>query len=262
LPNSSDPELTIAFAYFDQPLMLRKQVEVFSSYAKETLSRLKLIIVDDCSRKHQARKACKRYPLRTEIYIIQDNIAWNQMGARNLAMKHASGWVLLIDPDHTVSESLAVYLLDEVLPTADLDRYYLIPRVYARKREKMKAPPNLYMIHHQSYWRAGGMDEGFRGHKGWSDITFRYALESTGMKRFLLSKAPKMVAWSWKDWFEHEPPLIKDAAVVGLDRSLGHNNAKRIKIMKAAKRSGWQRYIQSLKPLQFKWRKVFSNEEP
>jgi len=261
LPDSSEPELTIAFAYFDQPNMLRKQVEVFSGYSAELLARIKLIIVDDCSHKHAANKACKSFPVSTDIFQIIDNIPWNQMGARNLAMKHSLGWTLLIDPDHTVPEALSKHLLDKVIPTANRNKYYLVPRAYARKREVMKVAPNLYMIHHEAYWKGGGMDEGFRGHKGWSDITFRIAMEGVGVKRATLDDAPKLIAWSWKDWKENEPPLISDAAVTSLNRDLKQNNARRIRIFASAKqKSGWWSiYVKSLKPIQFKWKKVYSN---
>ncbi len=104
------------------------------------------------------------------------------------------------------------------------------------------------------------MDEPFRGHKGWSDITFRDAMEHSGTQMQIIVNPPApLVAWSWRDWREREPVLIADAAVSKLDRDIRYNEGYRNRLRKKLGNDPrlWKTYIEGLKPLRFRWKKVF-----
>lgn len=250
--------LSIVFSYYDQPKMLEKQCEIFDEYGD--LNRwLRLVVVDDASRVHPIR-GMHRTPkfLAVRLFKILDHHAWNQMGARNLGMRHVDGWAFVMDLDHTIPmESLAWIVAN--LHNLDKNSYHLPRRVYGPEELKMGVPPNLYLIHSSAYWLAGGMDETFRGNKGWSDIMFRSALQSQGIKPVALKMPKPLVAWSWQDWHHGKPSLIADASVTSLNRDLNKNNEKRLAKMRRISSEGskgWSNYINRLKPLQFKWEEI------
>lgn len=260
--------MTIGFAYYDQPKMVEKWESMLDGYPDQLRDRLRIVICDDASPQHPLKEFRKGdNHLHVEIWRITKDVPWNQMGARNVIMQHTAEWACLLDPDHIPPWTLATKMV-EGMETLDLKRYYLFNRVYARSGEKMGTGPNLYMVHATAYWRAGGMDEQFAGHKGWSDITFRDAMEATGTKHTRFpgheswpGTVDPLCAYSWKDWKEAEPPLIEDAAVVKLDRDIRKNEDLRNSILRSIKRKRqtWKGYISSLQPFRYHAERVYAS---
>jgi len=165
--------ITIVMAYFENGGMLDLHLEEWERYERK--DRWRVILVDDCSKRDPALPHIRDVGIEIELYRITTDRAWNQNGARNLAMTHASGWCLLTDMDHLLPARDA-----KRLQSIDLNggpaRYYRPHRIRAATNQYYKPHPNTWLIRAVDYWHAGGYDERFCGYYG-TDATFRKALD-------------------------------------------------------------------------------------
>ena len=133
--------ITLILPYYNQPLMLAKQLEVIRTYPKE----LKVIVVDDGS-KDDARSHIDLRKLRGidfSLYRIKENIPWNREEARNLgAYKADTDWIIQLDIDHILPAKCAEKLLEYSLKA----EWYRFPRKRRGKadatRQKDALPPD------------------------------------------------------------------------------------------------------------------------
>ncbi len=251
--------LTIVMAVYGQPEMLAHNLIELSCLSDELHKKLKVIVVDDCG-DPPARVAHHEF-LDIELYRITEDIPWNQMGARNLAMTHAQGWCLMIDPDMVFSPGTIRRLMNVAskLKRGQVVRYGLRHMGRAKKEEGYRPPkdgkidvssPNTYLIHRDDFWAAGGYDEDYAGNKGWSDVQMLDVLSSL----YRVSRRADLFA----DFYGTEQ--ISDAAVTSLDRNVAINRKKRLrKVAQVRKLGGWRRWINRHKGpnLRFPWEKVY-----
>lgn len=172
--------VTIVMAYYENLRMLRLQLHEWSHYRPTDKMALSAIIVDDGSPRNRAEGAVRQYAheigFPIKLFRIHENKPWNQDGARNLAMKHASGWTLMTDMDHMVTRDQAPGLLHCVTHVAKQGTYYMPDRVdFAGKVEHSHA--NSYVMHTDDFWAMGGYDEDFAGCYG-SDGNFRRCMRA------------------------------------------------------------------------------------
>lgn len=101
-----------------------------------------------------------------EVVRIEQDIPWNQPGARNLGFHLLDGWVLSSDIDHVITKQNI-----KDLQKLELDKncvYYI-----ARKENgKVTTHRNIYLMHKEAFERIGGYDEDFSGHYGYDDTLF------------------------------------------------------------------------------------------
>lgn len=222
------------------------------SYPKEIREQLKVIIVDDCGDPPQEVPDMS-YPamIEVEVYRIEKDIPWNQMGARNLGMKQASGWCLMLDPDMVFSADNMRRVLAAV---EKLNRGEAVQ--YAVKAKEWREPkvvsPNTWVIHRDDFWAIGGYDEDFSGNKGWSDCTLSWCIKSA----FRVQKRPDI----WCHFYSTQE--IPDAAVFSLDRSVDHNAGvymqKKREKAKIGSWATWARKKNKERPkLRFPWKKIW-----
>jgi len=153
-------KLSLIYAYYDNPEMLRRHLMEWEMYPAAVKSCLSIFIVDDCSSK------VPDFHFPTEIdghlYRITEKYAWNWGACRNIGAHHApSGWLLLTDMDHMVACDDMVHIMNE-LDNLDEERVYFLTRQNT-DRKPIKPHGNSYLMTRDMYWRIGGHDEGFAG---------------------------------------------------------------------------------------------------
>ena len=171
--------ITIVMAYYENGGMLDRHLEEWQGYSNRCKKRINVIIVDDGSPKDPAiNHLGSKTGVPVKLFRIKQDIPWNQNGARNLAMMHCTGWVLLTDMDHMLSAFQAPILLGMRLKEG---MFYTPMRQKAITHASYKRHPNTYVIHRDMYWAIGGFDEAYAGYYG-TDSTFRHRLEDVGQR--------------------------------------------------------------------------------
>lgn len=171
--------ITLVYPYFNNGQMLDRQLEEWARY--ENKDQWKAIIVDDGSQRDPALSHMIDVGFEIELYRITDDIAWNQDGARNLAMKHASGFCLLADMDHLLTADQASKL---AALEFDKAKSYRFNRQLLNRKE-INVAPNIWLMHADLFWQCGGYDERYAGYYG-SDRFFCISVkEKAGAPRVL-----------------------------------------------------------------------------
>lgn len=244
---SSAAEITFVMAVYGQPLMLEKWWGTLRDYDGATAARIRLVIVDDHGDPPADIPEDIRGMFRARLYRVSTNIPWNQMGARNLGVIQAeTDWVLMLDPDMVVEPHIAKRLLQW---PKRLSRGQVVKLALKYTNDVLdNSSPNIYLLHKADFAKAGGYDEDYAGHKGWSDVQFLHTL--TGLK-FRFVKAKDL----WVRY--HRPGDVADATVKTLDRSVQHNRRMHINKMGQAKQ-GWAKWAAAnwSKTIRFKWTRV------
>lgn len=246
--------LTIVMAVYGQPQMLATQLAEIRSYGPEVCSKLRLIVVDDCGDPPvdpREIEAVATGVQSAKLFRIEQDIPWNQMGARNLGMHHAEGWCMMLDPDMVFPASMMVRVMEAVekLERGQVIKFAL--RHFDNKRTIDMTSPNTWIIHRDDFFHAGGYDEDYAGSKGWSDVQLLDILTSF----YKIQKRPDLFA----DFYGTQQ--IPDAMVKNLDRSTKVNRRKRIqKVAEARAARGWIRWVrarQNISRLRFPWKQVY-----
>lgn len=235
-------------AVYGQPLMLEKWWETIRAYDDAVLDQLQLVIVDDHGDPPAAIPHDIKAMLGCQLLRVTKQIEWNQMGARNLGVQEAkTDWVLMMDPDMVLEPKIAKRLL-AFLPRM---RQGTLVKLLLRYTNDVadNSSPNVYLIHRADFDKAGGYDEDYAGHKGWSDVQFMHTL--TGLKMAFLKKTDLWVRY-------YRPRDIGDATVNSLNRSVAFNRRMHITKMSAARKIGWAKWAAAIrqKRVRFPWGKV------
>jgi len=246
-------DLTIVMAVYGQPEMLWFQIKLMETYPEDVLKRLNVIVVDDCGNPPVNEKWIIELGLfvkKVQLFRVDEDIHWNQMGARNLAMHHAEGWCVMLDPDMVFSGEMMQKLL---LTIGQLERGHVVKWALRHVGNGVvdMTSPNTWLIHRDDFFAIGGYDEDYAGHKGWSDVQLLDVLRSC----YKIHQRPDIQA----DFYSNKQ--VPDAAVTSLDRSTGANRKKRLrKAAEARGARGWKQWAktrQKIPRLRFKWRRVY-----
>jgi glycosyltransferase involved in cell wall biosynthesis len=104
-------DLTIIVPVYSQPLMLRKQIEIWRQYESEVLKRIRFIVVDDGSPDPVPANLFSDSRINVSLYRVTVDVPWGRGGARNLGVTEArTDWVLNIDADHALPPESAMAL--------------------------------------------------------------------------------------------------------------------------------------------------------
>ncbi len=240
--------LTFVMAAYGQPLMLEKWFDTIRDYDDEVLDKLHLVIVDDHGDPPVVIPDDIQAMLDCHLYRVTEQIEWNQMGARNLGMKQCpTDWALMLDPDMVVELPVVKKLMKQVPKMRPGNVCKLLLRYMNDVLDSTS--PNVYLIHKADFERAGGYDEDYAGHKGWSDVQFMHTL--AGVKiRFVRPEG------LWVRYYR--PRDIEDATVTTLKRSVAHNRHIHIKKMGWLKKHGWAKWVAANKQrlIRFPWERV------
>lgn len=165
--------LSVVMAYYENPKMLRRQLENFASLPEDLLARLEYIVVDDGSPTSPAADvaAANPWPFKFQLYRVKVDVRWNQDSARNIGAHHSSyPWLLLTDIDHLVpEETLQSIVFEEKLFEGGAYRFSRKDDV---SFEPYKPHPNSWLMTRATFDATGGYDERFAGWYG-TDGDFR-----------------------------------------------------------------------------------------
>lgn len=170
-------------AYYENADMLLRHLHAWDQYPQELKRRMRFVLVDDGSPRRPAKGAIRDFggvppSLDFALFRVVPNIPWNQDGARNLAMKHASTrWAFMTDMDHLLPAEQARRML--ALDAAE-KTYYMPQQLRTNGEDVGKPHPNSYLMQVADFWGMGGYDEDFAGFYG-SDGNFRRCAQGAGL---------------------------------------------------------------------------------
>lgn len=140
----------------------------YASYPPELMKRVMFVLVDDHST--VPVEIPEDINLNIRIYYIEDDIMWNQGGARNLgAYMSPSSKLILSDADHYFPEDLLREIVNDSIPR----KLYKFKRANPDGSKKHSAVNILYTSK-GIFMNSLGYDEEFCGHYGYEDVMFRF----------------------------------------------------------------------------------------
>jgi glycosyltransferase involved in cell wall biosynthesis len=126
-------------------------------------------------------------PLYLRILRIDEDIPWNQPGARNLGVIHARCDGILM---HDLGQCAPETTLRKLIKIKDAGRsIYKFPRLDEEDNSRMIEHPNTLFLSRGRFLRYYGYDEEFAGHYGLEDSTFVRLQRRMGAKIKIMSKA-------------------------------------------------------------------------
>lgn len=257
-------KLTIVSAYFNQPEIFEEWWRVLLSYPDELAAKIQLCLVDDHSRiapLHIPVAILDKFEV--QAFRVEDDIPWNQPGARNLAMRHVGGWCYMTDPDYILYPEEAQKLFGEIAMARAKERwrgqlekgnFYHLNSVLYPDGRKLNRPLNIAVLHTEDFWDAGGYDERFSGNYGFDDVPFwRGMREVVGATNVFIDA--KMVHYPKGIIETKDGRQITDAAT-SLKRDTTRNQQVFKKINAEIALKGWKRFLRDRPSLvRFKWRR-------
>jgi hypothetical protein len=241
-------------AAYGQPLMLEVWFETIRSYPFAVLSKMELVIVDDCGEPPVEIPEDIQAMLPCQLFRVTKDIPWNQPGARNLALEHArTKLILFVDPDMVFPAGMMnkMLLAGLALEEHRVIRFQLRHRLGHAKGHIDSSSPNTWFLHVADFKRVGGYDEDYCGHKGWSDVQLLDIMKTV----FKVRHDPTLFA----EFYSRKE--VDDADVQSLDRDVKHNKYIRLgKVRQANLTGGWGKYARDVvckRPsLRFPWERV------
>lgn len=172
--------LTLVYSYYNNFVMLHRQIEEWDKYSQFVRDRLSIVITDDNSKKMPMPEIDFPEGVKGLQYrITGEKVPWNWLACRNIGAFHAkSKWLLLTDMDHMLSvgaaESLMHTLVKGRIPE---DWIYLFTRVDAPDNIPYKPHNDSFLMTKEMYWKVGGYDEELAGNYGTSGRYRRRAFD-------------------------------------------------------------------------------------
>jgi hypothetical protein len=169
-PDFSNIELTyVTHFYFNQENInaVTDLLREYEGYAPKLLDRVMFVVVDDGS---PVDYEVPSFNINLIWLKINEDVAWNQAGARNLGATYApSEKLLLSDLDHSIPEATMRYLVERKSPGKII---YKLRRLDPNTGRRMKGHPNLFFMTRSRFFRYFGYDEEFAGNYGFEDARF------------------------------------------------------------------------------------------
>ena len=163
--------ITLVYPYYRNPEMLKRQVQHWNEVAAVLGNFVRVNLIDDAS-PEPAEPIFRDCVLKKGLWRINENIPWNQHGARNLGAK-VSGkdceWLFMTDMDIVVPIDTLSALVNSPL---DKGKHYTFERCFVDGRPP-KYHCNTFLVTRGNYWKAGGYDEDFCGAYGGDGIFLR-----------------------------------------------------------------------------------------
>jgi len=229
----------MVFLYYDNPRMLRKQIECWNSYVGVLSSLPAIILVDDGSPKTRAADIVRESDLKLpiEVYRIKENILWNCSGARNLGCSLAQDWIYVSDIDTLLLSEDAKNFWEKA--PLDPQCFYMPRRVYLPDmRPAADGIVNL-LFHKEKFLAIGGYDEDYAGFWGKEDTDFLRRMKRVAKKTYCEDVIIRVTPHT----------MIKDARTRGVIRDNTRNTEQFEKKAAAG-------FPNPVSPLRFTWERV------
>lgn len=198
-------DLTLITHVYNAQQPVERQLALWRQFSPALRARLSFLVIDDHS---DEQLQVDKGDLDLRLVRVDDDIAWNMPGCRNLAATLCeTPWMLFFDVDNVASEASLLKLVN-ALPRLDRNRLH----VFRRTENGVDVEPhiNSFLITRQGFFRAGGYDEDFSGHYGFEDVAFRMMWRKhVGTEVLLTDIAFEQIAFRTS----------------GLDRDLSRNQA-------------------------------------
>lgn len=190
----------------DDPSSVFSLLRRYETYAADLLDLIQFVVVDDGS---SLTYEIPDFNLNIIWLKIDQDVPWNQAGARNLGAVYArSDKMLLTDLDHEFPEETLKYMAARPECGKNMYRIY---RTYPKRRPH----PNTFLMSRARFFRFYGYDEEFSGHYGAEDYRFVKFQKYNGTR---FPKLPKRYTC-----FERRD-IDREKAYHSLKRNLAHNS--------------------------------------
>ena len=206
------------YPYFDNPEMLKLQVENWNRYDDDLRGLIRIIVVDDHSAESPV-PILKKCRMDVHCYRLLERFPWNMHECRNIGAKHASTpgenhWLFMSDVDNVLTPEEAFSMLWRELDPA---HHYTMERVFAPDMLERKMHPNTFLVKYDVFWEVNGYDLDLSpiGGGGYaSDRYFLSRLHAVAPRRHM--KDVTLIGYG-RRVIDGEP-LIPDADTRSLDR--------------------------------------------
>lgn len=177
--------LTIAMLYYANPGILLTQLEAIIKYPTAVKEQISLLIIDDGSppdlrvSDYISKSMAQLLKLRRfQLIYIQENLAFNMGGGKNLAMSLSSTRkTVLLDLD-TIVPTETMELMLRFSQEEEGHKALRFNRKFSDGTSKFH--PAVTMLDTDEFWRAGGFDEDFTGSYGHDDTHYWYRWRQKG----------------------------------------------------------------------------------
>lgn len=235
----------LIYPYFDNPTMLKMQVENWNRFEGELRDAVRIIVIDDYS--HKTKMAapimddCKAPCM---VYRLKQRIPWNMHQCRNIGAKVAGNddmWMFMSDIDIMLTPEMAYTMLTKKL---DPLKHYTFERTFAPDFKDRKVHPNTFLVRRGAFWQVNGYDldltpVGGGGYGG--DNQFMRQLRVIAPEEHF----DDVVLIGYGRRSRDGEPVIKDADTKTLDRAEWH--AQYVRALNRKKKSGDMRSIDPIR---------------
>lgn len=197
--------ITFAYTYYCNREMFKIHLENWNNYSPAAKKEIKFIIVDDGSRPPLLVRETVHPDLTLDVYRINEDLIWNVVGARNLAMLVAdTEWVFQSDMDCVVTPDVADEIV-KIYPTLNPGiRHYLGKRKGSDDSFMHRRERSAMILTKRGAIRAGLNDEDFVGSWGYEDMLAESEARNRGMAiAFLYDYNQKLTV---KKYFTEQVP--------------------------------------------------------
>ena len=170
-------DLNLVYNFYNNDICIKYQLNTWNNYSNDIKSKVKFILVDDCSDEKLLPGLVQSCNLNLKVVRVKDDINWNQCGSRNLGMSLVpfNEWAFLSDIDHVLDEQNIRKILDL---NKNVDKVYYFQRELIDKNDSLRYAPNIYLIVSGKFWELKGYDEDFCGAYGCEDKFFQKVITS------------------------------------------------------------------------------------
>jgi hypothetical protein len=210
-------KIDIIYSYYNGIDLLEKYIDHWNNNFNNTKHKINFIIVDDHSiESYKVINVMKKKDIKCnlQVYYVEDDILWNEMGARNLGGTQAiSDVVLFLDWDHVITEELiheiftwefneqSLYLFHRKQYKSHLPLWdNLLFNKWLQETKIIETPGprgvpvrSAFCLTRKLWENVGGFDEDFAGNYGKYDRMFRTNLFNYGVKEIMINNTPLIV---------------------------------------------------------------------
>jgi len=238
------PDLSVIATTYGQPKTLDAWLDQMHRWPTDSVQ---VVIIDDCGDPRAFKEP--NYRVRNLVLLrVDEDIPWNQPGARNLGIAHAKAPVLLIvDGDMELAEEMAPSFLEAACGLTP--GKVIIPSIrYQMRNEINNVHAHNYLIRKDDMAQLGGYDEDYCGHYGWEDVQMLHLME----KLFFVDRRLDL-------WVRHLDG-VEDHAVTKLSRDTERNRALHLRKLDEMKKLGAHAFAAQQRQaatIRFPWHRVF-----
>lgn len=158
---------------------VKELIEIYSSYKEDILKQIHFVFVDDGS--INSIGIAENVNLNYTLVRINENIKWNQGGARNLGVHLAkSENIVVTDLDILFPENLFESLLYFHPPRNSIFKF----NTFSGMRS-VEPHFNVFFMNKEVFLRTKGVDEEFSGAYGQEDVFFYFLQKAIGTKFYM-----------------------------------------------------------------------------